>query len=373
MKQTVALMLALVLAACLSLAAAEDAAPPKFIEAGPGEPAAMQIRSLESDEAVGILGVESEPLPCTWSDFNRAIGQQLKGVTFSPAYWSDGGWVRLFDDYELVIRVYVTDETEDALIRSVVVNTPDRDGAGDVQAVTAIAYAAAAHVGAYGGYTVNIVLAEDHSEDWFTETPIRIWTENGYTLTYGLTDRFALPYGEVRFSEELAVTGGYRPLEDDYVYLPEGKTPAALMKALTAQAESGPLASMLSTPVWPQTQTYESEEDGRVYMMKWDDCLAVIFTDEAGENLRVVSLLSTTGDTNSMCLHLYPLYIAVAGGAARDMTLVSAFIGGNGTWDDMCELDPYCVMNGVQLRCSLAGLGDGAELPFADICGAEAR
>ena len=371
MKRTFALVLVLVLAACLPLAAAEGAAAPKLIEARPGEPAAVQISSLESGQSVGILGVESEPLPCAWSDFYSTISQQLEGIAFSPAYWSDGSWVRLFDSYDLVIRVYVTDETDDALIRSVIVNTPDKGGAGDVQAVTAIAYAAAAHAGTYGAYIVRIVLSEDHSEDWFTETPIRIWTENGYTLTYGQTDGFALPYGEVRFSEEMAVTGGYLPMENDYVYLPEGKTPAALMEALTEQAGSGPLASMLSKPVWPET--YKTEEDGRVYTMEWDDCLAVIFTDEAGENLRVVSLMSMSGDTNSMCVHLYPLFIAACGGPAEDMTLISAFIGGNGTWDDMCGLAPYCVMNGVQLQCSLADMGDGAALPMADICGAEAR
>ena len=370
MKRTFALMLALVLAACLSLAVAEGAAAPKLIEAKPGEPAAMQIRSLESDQTVGILGVESEPLPCTWSDFNGTVSQ-LEGITFSPAYWSDGCWVRLFDSYDLVIRVYVTDESDDALIRSVIVNTPDKNGTPDVQAVTAIAYAAAAHVGTYGTYTVRIVLSEDHSEDWFTEMPIRIWTENGYTLTYGQTDGLGLPYGEVRFGGEAAVTGGYLPMENDYVYLPQGKSPAALMEALTEQARRGPLASMLSEPVWPET--YETQEDGRVYLMEWDDCLAVFFTDEAGENLQVVSLISMSGDTNSMCVHMYPLYVAVSGGPAKDMMLVSAFIGGNGTWDDMCELAPYCVMNGVQLQCSLADMGNGKELPMADICGAEAR
>ena len=55
----------------------------------------------------------------------------------------------------------------------------------------------------------------------------------------------------------------------------------------------------------------------------------------------------------------------------EDMTLISAFIGGNGTWDDMCELEPYCVMNGVLLQCSVADMGDGTGLPMADICGAE--
>ena len=369
MKWTFALMLALVLAACLSLAAAEGAAAPKLIEAQPGEPAAMQIRSLESDHVVGILGVESEPLPCAWGDFNGTISQQLKGITFSPAYWSDGSWVRLFDSYDLVIRVYVTDETDDALIRSVIVNTPSKDGALDVQTVTAIAYAAAAHVGTYGTYTVRIVLSEDHSEDWFTTAPIQIWTENGYTLTYGQTDGLGLPCGEVQFVGETAVTGGYLPLENDYVYLPEGKTPAALMEALTEQSNSGTLASMLSKPVWPET--YETEEDGRVYLMEWDDCLAVIFTDETGENLRVVSLMSMSGDTTSMCVHLYPLFVAVSGGPVEDMMLISAFIGGNGTWDDMCGLAPYCVMNGVQLQCSLTDMGNGTELPMADICGAE--
>ena len=372
MKRVLTLILALcMLFPFISCAAEQETAAPKLIEAPEGTRPAMEIQSPESDGAVGITGVESEPLPCAWGDFNRVMSQQLEGITFSPAYWSDGCWVRLFDSYDLVIRVYVTDESDDALIQSVIVNTPGKDGASDVQAVTAIAYAAAAHVGTYGTYTVRIVLSEDHSEDWFTAAPIRIWTENGYTLTYGQTNGLALPYGEVRFTEEMDLSGGYMPLEDDYVFLPEGKSPAALMETLTEQATGGPLASMLSEPVWPET--YETEEDGRVYLMEWDDCLAVIFTDEAGENLRVISLMSMSGDTNSMCVHLYPLFVAVSGGPVEDMMLVSAFIGGNGTWDDMCELAPYCVMNGVQLQCSLADMGNGMEIPMADICGAEAR
>ena len=349
----------------------EEAAAPKLIEAKDGEPAAMQIRSLESDNAVGIIGMESDPAPCTWRDFNSAMNSMLEGISFSQAYWSNGCWVRLVDNYDLVIRVYTTDETDDGLIQSVLVNTPSAEGTGDVQAVTTLAYYAAARPGMYGTYVVQIALQEDHSTDWFTDVPVRIWTENGYALSFSKTEGLDLPCGEVQFSERMTVSGGYLTLGQDYVNLSEGKSPTALIEALTAHATSGPLASWITAPVLPDN--WETEEDGRVYLVEWDDCLLILYTDENGDNLRVVNLFSMSGDTNSMCLHLYPLYISVAGGQAEDMMLISAFVGGNGTWDDMSQLEPFCVMNEVQLQCSLADMGDGNKLPMADICGIEPK
>ncbi len=372
MKKTI-FLLAVMLMCCMPFipAQGEEAAAPKLIEAQGGEPAAMQIRSLETNEAVGIIGVESDPMPCTWREFSTTMAGMLEGVSFSPAFWSDGSWVHLTDSYDLVIRVYTTDETDEGLIQSVWVNTPSSEGTGDVQAVATLAYYAAAQPGMYGTYIVQIALAEDHSTDWFTDEPVRIWTENGYTLSFRQTESFGLPCGTVQFAEPMTVSGGFLPLDEYYVDLPEGKSPAALIEALTEQAAGGPLASWLTVPVLPDT--FETKDDGRAYFMTWDDCLVIFYTDETGENLQVVNLFSMSGDTNSMCLHLYPLYISVAGRQAEDMMLISAFLGGNGTWDDMSRLEPYSVMNGVQLRCSWADMGDGNELPMAEICGAEPR
>ena len=46
---------------------------PRLIEAQEGQAAAMQIRSLETDQAVGILGVESEPVERRWADFSAVF------------------------------------------------------------------------------------------------------------------------------------------------------------------------------------------------------------------------------------------------------------------------------------------------------------
>ncbi len=88
-------------AVLFSCAMAEQTRP-RLIEAKEGEPAAMQIRSLEGDQAVGILGVESEPQRRRWEDFSRVFTTFVKknwnrDVQFSGAVWSDGRWLHLLD------------------------------------------------------------------------------------------------------------------------------------------------------------------------------------------------------------------------------------------------------------------------------------
>ena len=366
-------ILAAAIMGCLAIisAVAEDVPAPKFIEAKEGTLTAMQISSLDDGKVVGIIGVESEPMPCTWKDFCAAMNEQFEDVPFTPAYWSDSRWVHLVSTYDLVIRIYTTDATDDGLVQSILVNTPYADGAEDVQIVTACAFHAVAQPGTYGSYAVSIALEEEHSDDWFTEQPIQIWMENGYAFSFCQTDNFGLPCGMVEYLEQMQVSGGYLPLEDEYYYLPDGISTSDLIDELSAQANSGPLASWLSAPVLPDK--YDTDEDGRIYSVEWDDCLVVLYTDAIGENVQVVNIVSLSGDTKSMCMHLYPLYIAVTRGQTEDLMLISDFVGGNGTWDDMSKLEPYCVMNGVQLQCSLFHMDDGRALPWADICGAEER
>ena len=176
---------------------------------------------------------------------------------------------------------------------------------------------------------------------------------------------------QLLFSEPAAVSGGYLPLEKEYILLPEGKRPKELMDALKKQATEGPLSSYLSAPILPKT--YETNADGRVYLVEWDDRLLILLTDPTGDDLLVVNLFSLSGNTNSMCVHLYSLYASVAGIEAEDILLIAAFVGGDGTWDDMSRLTPYCVVNEVQLQCSFADMGNGQVLPEAEICGAKGK
>ena len=371
MRKIICVLAAVIMCYWAVIAAAEDVPAPKFIEAGEGTMTALQISSLDDGRTVGIIGIESEPVPCTWKDFYTAMNEQFEDIPFTSAYWSDGRWVHLVSTYDLVIRIYTTDATDDGLVQSVWVNTPNADGAEDVQIVTACAFYAAARPGTYGYYAVSIALEEDHSADWFTEQPTHVWMENGYAFSFCKTDNFGLPCGMVEYSEQMPVSGGYLPLEEEYYYLPEGISTSDLIDELAKQANSGPLASWLTAPILPDK--YDTDEDGRVYPVEWDDCVVFLYTDETGENLQIVTALSLSGDTNSMCIHLYPLYIAVAGGQVEDLMVLSAFVGGNGTWDDMSRLEPYCVINGVLLQCSSFSMDDGTALPWADICGAEER
>ena len=100
-------ILAAAIMGCLAIisAVAEDVPAPKFIEAKEGTLTAMQISSLDDGKVVGIIGVESEPMPCTWKDFCAAMNEQFEDIPFTPAYWSDSRWVHLVSTYDLVIRI----------------------------------------------------------------------------------------------------------------------------------------------------------------------------------------------------------------------------------------------------------------------------
>ena len=91
-------MLSLLLALCFafSIGIAEEQKQ-TLIEAEEGVTTALQIRSLESDRAVGILGVESDPQQRRWKDFSDVFTSFVKknwnvDVVFSDALWSNG-WI----------------------------------------------------------------------------------------------------------------------------------------------------------------------------------------------------------------------------------------------------------------------------------------
>lgn len=314
---------------------------------------------------------EGRPLPCTWEAFSSAMAEEMEEIRFSEAYWSDGRWVHLADNYVLVFRVYTSDETDGGEIQAVRIDTPLPENTAGVQEAAAAACRAAVRPVCQENDAFFAAAAEDHGEEWFAETPKQVWAGNGYALSFGRTESFGKPYAELLFSEPAAVSGGYLPLEKEYILLPEGKRPKELMDALKKQATEGPLSSYLSAPILPKTN--ETNADGRVYLVEWDDCLLILLTDPTGDDLLVVNLFSLSGNTNSMCVHLYSLYASVAGIEAEDILLIAAFVGGDGTWDDMSRLTPYCVVNEVQLQCSFADMGNGQVLPEAEICGAKGK
>ena len=362
------LMIALLM---FSSALSEEEAP-KFIEAQAGQTAAMQIRSLESDAVAGILGVESEPQQRRWEDFSTVFTNFVKknwnvDVVLSDAVWSNGCWLHLADMDSVVLRVETADGTSDGLIREVTLTGFQEECAPDVQVLTGAAYWAAAQYGEYGKYVMQIVFMEDHSEDWFKKELFPIWTENGYQLAYGLNE-MGCPYGRITFSEDLPTVGGYA------LFDPEGmeniqpeQTVEGMLKRLKAAAESGPLKGFITAPVLPEE--WQNVMKGRMYQIVWDDCALLLYTDGEGKNLRSATLACMSGDTVSACMHLFPLYDAIVNPDTDEQALLSCITGGHGTWEDMCALNPFCVMDGVMLQCDVQGIG-GNELPIAFICGA---
>lgn len=356
----------------ISSALAEEESP-RLIEAQEGQFAAMQIRSLETDQAVGILGVESEPQQRRWEDFSAVFTRFMKknwdeDVTFSDAVWSDGQWLHIFDAGSVVMRVYTTDGTDGGLICQALLTGDQMEYAGDVQMLTAAAYWAAAQYGDYGKYTMQIVFMEDHTGDWFTPEPINVWLENGYQLTYGQNE-MGCPYGLIRFSEELKTLDGFAPFSPEGMEnLQNELTAAAFFQALRECITNGPLQGLVSVPALPETR--EDVLDGRMYTVEWDDCALLLYTDGEGALLRLVTLSCMSGDTVSACAHLFPLYGAVSGLGADALSLLPCLVGGHGTWEDMSALSPYCVVNGVMLQCERQDIG-GHEIPMAYICGAK--
>ena len=363
----------LLLSALLFSAAAAEQDQPHLIEAQEGETTAMQIRSLESDAAVGILGVESDPQQRRWEDFATVFTVFVKknwdaDVQFSDAIWSNGRWMHLADMGSVVLRVDTTDETPDGLLQEVRVCGLQKNYASDVQVITAAAYWAAAQYGAYGKYVMQIVFMEDHDEDWFTKEPAKIWIENGYQLSFSLND-MDCPLGRIAFAEDLPTAGGYAPFDPKGLNnIPMERTVESLLDKLTKDAENGPFSGMISAPA--PYKDWEKDSSGASFIgLKWDDCMLMIYTDAGKTQVHSVALSCMSGDTVSACLHLFPLYSAIASPDEDIFSLLSLITGGHGTWEDMCALNPFCVINGVMLQCDVQKI-DGDELPIAYIGGA---
>ena len=370
LKKWMILMLALILAIPAGMAEEQKQ---KLIEAQEGETAAMQIRSLESDAAVGILGVESEPQQRRWEDFSTVFTKFVKknwdvDVQFSCAIWSNGRWLHLLDMGYVILQAETTDDTADGLFREVTVTGFVKECAPDVQVLTGAAYWAAAQYGEYGKYVMQIVFMEDHSEDWFTKEPVRIWIENGYQLAYGLNDNDC-PYGRIAFAEDLPTVGGYAPFDPEGMEgIQPGQTVEGLLERLKSAAKNGPMSNLITAPSLPET--WQNVMDGRMYQIVWDDCALLLYTDGEGLSLRSATLSCMSGDTVSACMHLFPLYDAIVNPDTDEQDLLSCITGGHGTWEDMCALQPFCVMDGVMLQCDAQEIS-GNELPIAYICGAK--
>lgn len=369
-------MLSLLLALCFafSIGIAEEQKQ-TLIEAEEGVTTALQIRSLESDRAVGILGVESDPQQRRWKDFSDVFTSFVKknwnvDVVFSDALWSNGQWLHLVDLGSVIMRIYTTNNTLDGLIREITLTGIQKECTPDVQVLTGAAYWAAAQYGDYGKYTMQIVFMEDHSADWFTKEPLPVWVENGYQLTYGRNE-MDCPYGRITYAEELPTEGGYVPFDPEGLEnIQSERTVDDLLEKLKGAAETGPMKGYISAPVLPET--WQSAMDGRMYQIVWDDCALLLYTDGNGTYLRSATLTSMSGETVSACMHLFPLYNAIARPNEDMQPLLSAITGGHGTWEDMRSLSPFCVIDGVMLQCEVQEIG-GNELPIAYICGAREK
>lgn len=368
-KKLVAALVVFVLLFSVAVAEQEQ---PKLIEAKDGEPAALQIRSLESDAAVGILGVESEPERRRWEDFSAVFTTFVKknwdvDAQFSDVIWSNGHWVHLLDMDYVTLTIETSSNAKDGLVQGAMITGYAKECAPDVQVLAGAAYWAAARYGEYGKYVMQIVFMEDHSEDWFDKEPLPVWIENGFQLVYGLNE-MDCPYGQITFAESLPIEGGYAPFDGEGMEnLQPEQTVEGMLQRLKAAAESGPLSDDITAPALPDG--WQSVMDGRMYQIVWDDCALLLYTDGEGTFLRSATLSCMSGDTTSACMHLFPLYNAIVSSDEDMLSLLPALTGGHGTWEGMCALQPFCVIDGVLLQCDLQEM-NGNELPIAYICGA---
>ena len=173
--------------------------------------------------------------------------------------------------------------------------------------------------------------------------------------------------------EDVPQTGGFLPFDPEGMEnISSERTVEELFACLKANAENGPLAAFLSAPALPDT--WQDTKNGRLYQISWDDCALILYTDASGKYVQSATICALSGDTVSACMHLFPLYDALAGleANAETATLLPSLTGGHGTWEDMSAMKPYCVINHVMLQCDLQEIG-GNELPIASICGVQER
>ncbi|MBE5787272.1 MAG: hypothetical protein E7324_06995 [Clostridiales bacterium] len=368
-------LLCILLMLCLTpLALGEEAqTQPQFIYAQEGQPSALQISSLEGDQSVKILGIESEPVQRTWADFSQTFTTFLKknwdvDVAFSDAIWSDGRWIRIFDAGYVIIHAVTTDDTDEGLVKEILLYGTEMDAGPDVQVLSgACLWAAARYSKQTQAFLLQLLMYEDHTEDWCTEEPTNIWVENGFQLSFGRTE-MGYPLGRVAYTEELEIQGGYATMGDDVPNIQPVYPLEQMWQKLCQDAEIGPLSGYLSVPVLPDA--YDVLDGGRVYQVEWDDCYIVLYTDADGAYLQSAMLACMSGDTVSACAHFYPLYNAIAAPEEDLMPLTSTVMGGHGTWTEMSALFPLCVVNGVAVQCIEEEIQEGYVLPVVYIYGA---
>lgn len=342
----------------------------------PGQDSPAMITRQNEDGSVSVLGTESEPAPICYSDFLNRFKAAVTNffevdadgaLLISPAYFSDGHWVRvIYLDYNVIMLVHTRGEAESAQVEQVRINIGDAGEEGTDELLASLLLCAAPALSDMSGMGQSVLyMTVFNGIPFGMEEPY--WTENGWEIRFEASeyDNSSCHDCVIRYTGDLdpvadAPVASYEGLPDEIPGISGEVTHEEWLNRF-----NGYLAIFGFSPA---EETGREERDGCLYTAYSfaDTAMAVVVSFPSAPD-QVGCVLVMDVDTNKAWGGTLAAFFAV--NDIRDVDtqyFLSLLVGLSGNWDEICELTPYAVLNGNVLQATVQ---DG--VPMGHIFGAE--
>ena len=319
----------------------------------------------EGQETARIMGVESAPLPRTYESFAQRFTYFMEHSfestpTYMGPYYSNGAWTYVMTDDSIVTLIKVSSDRADAQIQEIqMTGIPEEEY--ELLVLAASVFNSAAKCGTAGQNAMSLLLVEAEPERFF-DFPLLYWQENGYTLTFA-ADENGLPTARVAYAEPAPVEA---PADFDW------DNPPTILDG-PAYTDLNDYIAAHSADFLVEAATGDVEQDEQddtiTYAYAWEDCAVSVDVNKQSGSVEMITISSTSEETDSLWNRAMLLYLAAAQAKDEDIAPILNLAGGAGTWNALSELDPFAYLNNAALKCLT---DDSAETPLysAVICGA---
>ena len=321
------------------------------------------VTSTGEDGSTQLEGIAGDPVPCTYGSFERLLVKNMAKFDvqckLTDAVYSNGSWVHVMVGDGFWLLAKATGPQEDALVTNIrVVGYPD--AAGDVLFIASMSMAVTAKCGQIGLGIMYLLMGDNEPENFFSKEPYRYWYESGFDMILGSQGEYSYASIEYQLPLETQLTYETLGMEDASVAMVENAIPLAdlisMMDAYGAFFGLSPIVFKepvdIGYGVW-------------ISMAEWAGCFVSALSIEKGGPIGSVVVTGYSGDTNYAWAASMGAFMAVSGIPKEEILPYTFFSGERGTWDDLCLMKPYAVVNGVMLQCFVE-----EDTPVAYICAA---
>ena len=344
-----------------TLKPAEAGAPSSDVASGEHN-VNKHIYRTDAEGKKQLVGIVSDPQPAYFSRFSRLLTGSLQALyedeapspySFGRSFYSDGRYVYVFPYYDAILRVYVTDDTENGQIEKVVI-TVAVDSVSEQVATREILDLVLASYGSLsdiGSFAYDHLFSLDSRESLDFSGPEQPdWTENGWSIVF---EKDAFCYRCV-----IAYSGELPPVSGPAIMTEPGDFPPIARPGLSVEAFTKRFNELCAILKLEPLRFEANGEAGRVRNGVFGGSGRMIVTcaDDADPGrVTHVTVETIDADTSTLWLGCCAALYAATDMSLRDFPYMLALHGAAGTWAQICGLKPAVYVDGVVLQAFIAG------------------